>query len=194
MAIKIRNILPNVLAEEVAEQLDLPSGITATDNLKFKTSSIGWHQEFDGTATLIVEADSEEATDRLRAWSKDVFFEEKVVNNHAIQVCAPSLMNCDFCKSQGLNFQGHDESWCARKKFKERKELKQIQLRDKAAQAAREENSPKKNENEPVKRKTKTPKRQKKRKHAELTTVSDHARVSVDENEKDGAAEEIQKF
>ena len=71
---KIRNILPNVLAEEVAEQLDLPSDVTATDNLKFKKSNFGWYQLLDCTATLIVEAESEEAIDGLKAWSKDAFF------------------------------------------------------------------------------------------------------------------------
>ena len=85
----------------------------ATENLKFKTSIKGWYQVFDGPATLMVEAESEETADRLRTWSRHAFFEEKVVNR-TIHVCAPSLKNCDFCKSQGLNFQGHDENWCAK--------------------------------------------------------------------------------
>ena len=43
---------------------------------------------FDGTATLIVEAESEKATDRLRAWSEDAFIEEKIINNRTIEMCA----------------------------------------------------------------------------------------------------------
>ena len=117
VAVKIGKILPNTLAEKVAEKLDLPCEVIATDNLVFRTLIIGWYQVFDGTATLIVEGDSKEATVRLRAWSKDAFFEEKVVNNQTIQLCAPSLINCDFCKSHGLNFQRHDENWCPKKKF-----------------------------------------------------------------------------
>ena len=40
VAIKIKEILANAFAEEVAEQVDLPNRIAATDDLKFKTTNV----------------------------------------------------------------------------------------------------------------------------------------------------------
>ena len=80
-----------------------------------------------------------------------------------------------------------------------RKELRQIQIREKAAQAARQQNSDEKHENEPMRKKTKIPKRKQTRKLAEIKRASDYVTRlqslrSIDESEKDGAAEDIQSF
>ena len=73
VAVKITNILLDVLVEKVAKKTIFP-GVTATDHLKIETANVGWYQVFDGTVTLIVGTESDEATDRLQGWSKDDFF------------------------------------------------------------------------------------------------------------------------
>ena len=55
VAVKIKEILSNAFAEEVAEQLDLPNRVAATDDLKFKTTN----NVIIKCLTVIAETESE---------------------------------------------------------------------------------------------------------------------------------------
>ena len=53
--VKIEKALPNVTSEDIKSALNLPEGITANNDLNFKTVHIGHHLKvFDRTASISV--------------------------------------------------------------------------------------------------------------------------------------------
>ena len=124
VSIKIQNALPNLTNEEIKNELKLPEGITANDDLNFKTVSIGPYMKvFDGTATISATVQSAEQMEEMKNWSRKAFFEEKQVRNQVTQMYAPNIMTCTFCEKKGSFYRGHDDTWCTMK-TKEERELK----------------------------------------------------------------------
>ena len=131
VSIKIQNALPNLTNEEIKNELKLPEGITANDDLNFKTVSIGPYMKvFDGTATISATVQSAEQMEEMKNWSRKAFFEEKQVRNQVTQMYAPNIMTCTFCEKKGSFYRGHDDTWCT-KKTKEERELKKKRRRSK---------------------------------------------------------------
>ena len=119
--IRVKNVLPNLKAEEVIQALSLPEKIEAQKTIHFSTMKIGNGLSiFDGTATIMATISSPNEMEAMKEWSQKAYFEEKFVKDQMIQAFAPGIMECKFCKTKG-----HDDSWCRKKKVQEQNEQKQ---------------------------------------------------------------------